>query len=224
MPTEAIIPVSEVGDAVGRGASRVANRLVYRSIREDFTMSASRAIRLRAGTIGFASLVVFGCDRTPAITALPEPAPGFSAQLTGDGQVVSLAGSVTASTDAGATAFTGAFQAYPVATSADGNTFRFTMLTLRASTGEELVLGHVSPRSELPNGRFGIEEGRDLREPYDFVARFRDAATRGAVAGNISALGGSVTVTSSSTRLDGSFVLTLADHRTLTGTFSAATR
>jgi hypothetical protein len=170
-----------------------------------------------------ALLLLAGCGGSPAEAPMQAPeVDEFSAELVGPRGTERISGSVELVQSATGADFTGAFQAYPVATLPDGRVFTFTMITLRSGTGSELILGHVSPSTALPDGRFGIEAGRDLRPPYGFVARLRQRAVGGPVM--VAADGGTVGVTARDGRLTGQFDLRLADGRTLRGSFAAAAR
>jgi len=189
--------------------------------------SIQRRLRIRVPSRFAPGLVVLllvaGCGGSPAEAPLLTPeADQFSAELVGPGGTVALSGSAEVTQSATGADFTGAFQAYPVATLPDGRVFTFTMLTLRSGTGSELILGHVSPSAALPDGRFGIEAGRDLRPPYGFVARLRERAVGGPVL--VAADGGTVAVTARDGGLTGQFDLRLADGRTLRGSFAARAR
>ena len=97
------------------------------------------------------------------------------------------------------------------------------MIRLRSDDGGGLMLGHIAPNADLPNGEYGIEPGRDLRPPYDFVARLVEKGPDGELR-HIAARDGRVTVTAGDARLGGRFELVLVDGRTVTGTFAARTR
>ena len=170
-----------------------------------------------------ALLLLAGCGGSPAEAPMQAPEMDqFSAELVGPSGTERISGSAELVQNATGADFTGAFQAYPVATLPDGRVFTFTMITLRSGTGSELILGHVSPSAALPEGRFGIEMGRDLRPPYGFVARLRQRAVGGGAL--VAAHGGTVGVTARDGRLTGQFDLRLADGRTLRGSFAAAAR
>jgi hypothetical protein len=174
-----------------------------------------------------AVVLLAACDSSPA--AGPDPllttdvAPGtYAAQVTGGANTVRLAGTAEASQANDGADFTGTFQSYPLG-GAGASGFHFTMIRLRSGDGGGLVLGHVAPNPGLPNGEFGVEPGRDLRAPYDFVARLIEIGENG-VPRYLAARSGRVIVTAGDTRLGGRFELVLEDGRTVTGTFAAITR
>lgn len=178
----------------------------------------------RVTTVGALAVVLAAlgaCDSSPAVTepAVEAAAPSgtFSATIS-DG--TTLSGTVTASQESEAD-FTGAFLAYPVAKDRQGNRYEFTMIALRASSGEQLLLGQITQNGSIASGTYGIEPGRNLREPFDFVARYRSGPGSGRP---LAAEDGSVDITVGAQRLQGAFSLRLEDGRTVTGTFSAATR
>lgn len=166
------------------------------------------------------------CDSTPAVApaeSAAEAALGtFTAQVTRADGAVRLAGSAEASQETNGADFTGTFQSYPIGREAATGHF-FTMIRLHSGDGGGLMLGHIAPNADLPNGAYGIEPGRDLRPPYDFVARFIEKGPDGALR-QIVARDGRVTVSSRDTRLGGRFELVLVDGRTVTGSFAAITR
>lgn len=167
------------------------------------------------------------CDSSPAVAPTDETTAElalgtFAAQVSGAGARVAVAGSADMARGTDGADFTGAFQSYPIARDPSA-TFHFTMIQLRSGTGEGLLLGHIAPNADLPDGEYGIEPGRDLRPPFDFVARYLERDNAG-VLRQIAAREGRVTVTSSPTRLGGRFELVLTDGRTVSGRFAAATR
>jgi len=170
------------------------------------------------------ALAIFSaCDPSTVSAPDVDAAMGtYSAQVTGGSSPVALSGTAEASFDTDGVAFAGTFQNYPLGRG-DLAGFHFTHIRLRGADGGGLVLGRVAPNAALPNGSFGIEEGRDLRPPYDFVARYFERSADGRLQ-QVAAREGRVVVRSSDTQLNGRFDLTLSDGRKVTGQFSALTR
>jgi hypothetical protein len=172
------------------------------------------------GSLVLAAFLTTGCDRSSL--AAPEESLAldtFSAQITGPGGTERLAGRVELNRSTDGSAFAGAFVNYPLPLPRAEARFWFTMIGLRGERGEFLTLGHVSPSADLPVGAFGVELDRNLRPPFDFVARY---ARRTAEGGTIvAARDGQVQVREQDGRLFGRFRLELADGRTLSGTFAA---
>lgn len=184
--------------------------------------SAARALGATA-----ALALLAACDSSPAsapdLDPVAEVAIGtYAAQVTSGARRVTLSGTADASRDADGADFMGTFQNY--ALGRDGATGHyFTMIRLRSGDGGGVLLGHVAPNADLPNGSYGIEPGRDLRPPYDFVARFIERGEDGRLT-QVAARDGQVTVSSGDARIGGRFELTLEDGRTVTGSFAAITR
>jgi len=188
--------------------------MLYSTLRPARILLAAAAVTLLAA-----------CDSSPAVAPTDEATADlalgtFTAQVSGARVAVSGSADMARGTD-GAD-FTGAFQSYPIARDPSA-TFHLTMIQLRSGTGEGLLLGHIAPNADLPDGEYGIEPGRDLRPPFDFVARYLERDNAG-VLRQIAAREGRVTVTSSPTRLGGRFELVLTYGRTVSGRFAAATR
>ncbi len=185
-----------------------------------------RVLRSRTLLAAAAVTLLAACDSTPAVAPVEPAAEAalgtFTAQVAGTGSAVVLAGSADADRSPNGADFTGTFQSYPIGREAASGHF-FTMIRLRSGDGGGLLLGHIAPNADLPNGEYGIEPGRDLRPPYDFVARFIEKGPDGALR-HVVARDGRVTVTSGDARLGGRFELVLVDGRTVTGTFAARTR
>lgn len=185
-------------------------------------------LTLRSRTLVAAAAVTLlaACDSTPAVAPVEPAAEAalgtFTAQVSGTGGAVTLAGSAETSTDTDGADFTGTFQSYPIGRDAASGHY-FTMIRLRSGDGGGLMLGHIAPNADLPNGEYGIEPGRDLRPPYDFVARLIEIGPDGRPR-QIAARDGRVMVNSRDARLGGRFELVLVDGRTVTGTFAARTR
>jgi hypothetical protein len=168
--------------------------------------------------------ILAGCDSAPTSTrdSDAEIALGtYAAQVTGGAGTVLLSGTAEASQNTDAAAFAGTFESYPLGRGENAG-FHFTHIRLRTGDGVGLVLGHVSPNAALPNGTFGIEAGRDLSPPFDFVARYFERTRDGRLQ-QVAARDGRVTVTSGNGRMGGNFELTLIDGRVITGRFAAVT-
>jgi hypothetical protein len=185
-----------------------------------------RALRSRTLLAAAAVTLLAACDSTPTVAPVEPAAEAalgtFTAQVAGTGSAVVLAGSADADRNTDGADFTGTFQTNPIGRDGASGHF-FTMIRLRSADGGGLLLGHVAPNADLPNGDYGIEPGRDLRPPYDFVARLVEKGPDGELR-HIAARDGRVTVTSGDARLGGRFELVLVDGRTVTGTFAARTR
>ena len=181
---------------------------------------------LRSRILLAAATLLVACDSTPSVAPLEpvtEAALGtFTAQVAGTGGAVVLAGSADADRSTDGADFTGTFQSYPIGRDGASGHY-FTMIRLRSGDGGGLLLGHVAPDADLPSGDYGVEAGRDLRPPYDFVARLIEKGPDGELR-HIAARDGRVTVTAGDARLGGRFELVLVDGRTVTGTFAARTR
>jgi hypothetical protein len=175
-----------------------------------------------------AALALLGaCDSSPASAPDLDSAAGvalgtYVAQVTGGAGGARLAGSADASRGADGVDFRGVFQNLALGREAATGHY-FTMIQLRSGDGGGLLLGHVAPNAELPNGTFGIEPGRNLRPPYDFVARYIERDANGRLV-QLAARDGRVTVRAGETRIGGRFELRLEDGRTVSGSFAAITR
>lgn len=186
------------------------------------TPLAARALFV-AATVAFAA----ACESSPplaTLNGLDANAPNsFAAQVSDGTSSVTLSGAAEVARSSDGADFTGAFTNYPIVRGDSATRFHFTLIRLGNGEGEGLILGHVAPNADLPNGTYRIEEERNLRPPFGFVARFVERGEGRALRHTV-VTEGTVGVEAGAARLQGRFELTLADGRTVTGTFGAATR
>ncbi|MEM8600097.1 MAG: SHOCT domain-containing protein [Bacteroidota bacterium] len=176
--------------------------------------SLLRPLALWSLLLAMVSLSLAACDATSPDALTTGAAPStFSATVSSpESAVKTLTGTAASAGDPGL--YEGLFQNQAFRDEA-GNVYVYTHLTLRAETGEAIVLGHFSEGRPVP-GRFGIEAGRNLEAPFGFFAIYDATGARAL------ATGGSVTLDTTGRTLSGSFDLAFDGEVSIIGSFTAA--
>ncbi|MEM6327576.1 MAG: hypothetical protein AAF791_10700 [Bacteroidota bacterium] len=174
------------------------------------------------------ALALVACDGTSPDAPLgPSPLePGaFSATVSSPSASVTLGGTAASTLSTDDTAFEGTFGAYVIAETGEvsDEAFTFTVLNLRADSGEEILLGSIAPGERLASGTYGIESSRNLDAPFDFLALYTgEGMTDRGDRSTVRAASGSVDVTVTDGQISGTFSLAFPDGLTASGSFNAA--
>ncbi|MEM1128603.1 MAG: hypothetical protein AAGI71_18305 [Bacteroidota bacterium] len=161
------------------------------------------------------------CDSGVSANEDEALAPGrFAATMNAPAMSADLSGVAAASLQATDEEFGGVFRSYAIGTDETGRSFFFSTIRLRAESGEELILGYISPDERLESGTYAIESGRNLTAPFDFVSVLT-APNADLRSGNALAQRGSVTLTVSGGEVTGSFDIDYEGNLNVAGQFAA---